>query len=498
MTTSDGRFKREPSFARFVSAIVGLMLCLGNVVQSAIPFTLQGPGVNPSQFRVTEFATGLNYPVGMVQMSDGSILVTSTDGPGFFNSNGRLLRFADTNQDGVADGPPTVLFNGLNGGVTSVRLAGNLVFVTGQSKPIYVLRMGSTPADSFSEIGRLTITYPAGGWMHPHSALSVRPTPGQTRSYDLVFQVGSKSNFVATTQTASISSTGLGGFTGILRGDSIYMLTFVDHSDAVVVTNLLQIATGLRNPSGFAFHPVNGDLYFEDNGIDGLVDPNEPHSADELNVLPASSLDDASAPTGSFYGFPTNYIAYRTGTVVGGAGIQPLIAFQPLPNPLTGAESEGPNDIAFSPPAFPPSLDAGVFVAFHGKFGSGGLNNEENPLVFVNLRTTNYFHVIPPQLQGVGHLDGLLATRDSLFVSDISTNGSLSTGIGRGVVYQIKALVGPPVTARWVNGEIELEWPSGGVLQSSTQLSGGWMDVTNVSPYRAEVSLPHQFFRSRY
>ena len=480
-------------FASFI--FVGLALCAENG-RAAVPFSLQGPGVNPAHFRVTEFATGLNYPVGMAELPDGSILVTSTDGPGYFTSNARLLRLRDADQNGVADGPPTVLFNGLSGGITSVRIGGNLVFVAGQSRPIYVLRMGATPADPFSEVGRLTITYPAGGWMHPHSALMVRPTPGQARSYDLLFQLGSKSNFTATTQTASLATTGLGGFAGVMRGDSIYQLTFVDDGAAVVATNLLQIASGLRNPSGFAFHPVTGDLYFEDNGIDGLVDPNEPHSADELNVVPASAVGDSGASGAPFYGFPANYTAYRTGTVVGGQGIQPLVAFQPLPNPMTGAESEGPNDIAFSPPAFPPSLDGGVFVTFHGKFGNGGLNNEENPLVFVNLKTTNYFHVIAPRLPGVGHLDGLLTTRDSLFVSDISTNGSLSNGAGRGVVYQIKALVGPPVTARWVGSEIELDWTEG-MLQGSSNVSGGWIDVTNVSPYRTEPTELRRFFRTR-
>ena len=482
----------------FASAIIGLLFCLGIEGQSAVPFVLQGPGVNPAHFRVTEFATGLNYPIGMAQLPDGSILVTSTDGPGFFSSNARLVRLVDAGQDGVADEPPVVLFNGLNGGITSVRIAGTLVFVTGQSKPIFVLRMGATPAEPFSEIGRLNITYPAGGWMHPHSALMVRPTPGQTRSYDLIFQIGSKANFSTSTQTASLSSTGLGGLTGTMRGDSIHMISFVDNGAAVVATNLVQIASGLRNPSGFAFHPVSGDLYFEDNGIDGLVDANEPHSADELNVLPASAIAAAGTGDAAFFGFPTNYTAYRTGTVVGGQGIQPLVAFQPLPDPLTGAESEGPNDIAFSPPLFPPGLDGGVFVTFHGRFGSGGLNNEENPLVFVNLRATNYFHVIPGRLPGIGHLDGLLATHDSLFVSDISTNGSLSTGAGRGVVYQIKALVGPPVSARWVDGKFELTWTEGGMLQSSIEPSGGWMDVTNVSPYRTEADLPRRFFRARY
>ena len=47
---------------------------------------------------------------------------------------------------------------------------------------------------------------------------------------------------------------------------------------------------GLRNPAGFAFDPNNGDLYLQDNGIDGVVNANEPTSADELNVIAAAQI----------------------------------------------------------------------------------------------------------------------------------------------------------------------------------------------------------------
>ena len=87
------------------------------------------------------------------------------------------------------------------------------------------------------------------------------------------------------------------------------MLTITDHGTSVTASNLIRIASGLRNPAGFAFHPATGDLYFQDNGIDGLVDPTEAFSADELNFIARANIGGPA----EYFGFPTNYTAYRTG-----------------------------------------------------------------------------------------------------------------------------------------------------------------------------------------
>jgi hypothetical protein len=136
-------------------------------------------------------------------------------------------------------------------------------------------------------------------------------------------------------------------------------------------------------------------------------------------------------------------------------------------------------------------------VGFHGKYGLGGIMNEENPLVFVDLTTTNYFHFIGNDEPNVGHLDGLVATEDSLFVADFATNRSLNNGSGRGVIYQIKSLVLPPVQSRWASNRVELTW-SYGILQAADNVTGPWNDVTNAtSPHSIEVDQSQQFFRTR-
>lgn len=398
------------------------------LVLSPAPFTLGGDAVvDPADFRSTTFASGLNNPFSMQTLADGSLLVGTSTGSSF-GSAGQLLRLVDADEDGVADDGGTVLFTNLAPRVTSVRLAGELVFVNSAGSAITVLRQGATPATPYTLVGSINFTYPS-GFEHVTHTLAVRPTPDQPGKYDVFFNLGAATNADETTALIPIS----GLLTGNLAGDAIHMFTVDDTGPSPVFSNLTQIATGVRNPGGLAFHPVTGDLYFSENGIDGLIDRNEPLSADELNIIAAADIGGAIED----FGFPDNYIEYRTGNEIGSGGIDPLYAFQPLPDPLGGAdlESEGPVEIAFAPTSFPAGLNNGVFVTFHGK-GSVGTANEENPLVFASLAESHYFHIISNQEPAVGPMDTILATADSIFVADFR-------GSGAGAIYQIQVVAEP-------------------------------------------------------
>jgi hypothetical protein len=170
--------------------------------------------------------------------------------------------------------------------------------------------------------------------------------------------------------------------------------------------------------------------------MDGETDPFE-LSADELNVIAAGDVGGSVED----FGFPDNYFAYRTDVEVGSGGIDPVVTFQPIPPP-NGSESEGPAEIAFAPPAFPAGLRDGLFVGFHGLFTAAGLANLDNPLIYVDLDTGEYFHFIENDEPGIGHPDGLLATTDALFVSDFTTSGGFVVP-GAGRIYKIRA-VAPP------------------------------------------------------
>ena len=484
-------------------AFCGLAALSWLSVAQAAPFTIQGPGVNATDFRITVFATNLSYPLGMVQLSDGSLLVAVSQGTSFWSApgNGQLLRLTDTNHDGIADDAGTVLYSGLPGGQTSLRMCGQLLFVTGQGvgRPISVLRAGPTPASPLTLVGTIIINYPtSGGWEHPHSGLGIRPTPGQPGSCDLLFQLGSDQNFAKTTRTASFTNSNITGASGTLEGESIYLLTLTDNLTNVVASNLTRLAKGLRNAAGFIFHPVTGDLYFNDNGIDGLTNPDEPLSADEINFITAGQIGNGTVPD---FGFPTNYTEYRTGKVVGGGGVQPLFTFQPLPDPYTGSESEGPNEIAFAPAGFPPALNNGIFLGFHGRWALAGIPNEENPVVFADLTTTNYFQFIGNDEPNIGHLDGLLSTDDSLFLADLTSTGDTDSSANSGVIYQIQSLVARILSFHMSNNTLQLSWSRGGVLQQCDNLGGTWNTIavgTNAFWVTVDPAPSQSFYRVQY
>jgi len=419
-------------FAWFVLAALAAAGSAPTANAEIVPLRLAAsPRVDPGRFRSTVFATGLHFPYGMQPLADGSLLVATsrphTIGGSYFNSVGELVRLVDANRDGVADSPPRVVRTGLPGALTALTQAGKLVFVT-SSQPgrerITILRRDRTP-HGYRVAGKLDFSFPA-SWWHTTYALAARAVGDK---YRLLFNVGSSDNASQSDQTVTVS----GVVSGALVGASIYELRLSFAGGRLRATGLRRVASGLRNAAGLALQPATGDLYLADNGIDGLVDVDEPHSADELNLLRAAEL--ASRPVESF-GFPASYVEYRTGDVVGGTGSAPIAAFQPLGDPPS--ESEGVAQIALAPAGFPDGANNGVFAGFHGKFWEGGLSNEENPVVYHDLARGEYFHFISNDEVAVGHLNGLAASAESLFLADMSSNGSIGAdAAGLGVVYQI-------------------------------------------------------------
>lgn len=430
---------RAATVRHSVTVAWGMTLLVCAVAGATTPPVIGGdPSVHPADFRVTTFASGLDFPTSMQQLDPTSLLVgCSVPNPGgsYFNSTGELLRLVDANGDGVADSTQ-VLATGLPGGITSVRQSGDLVFVSsgGNAVPtISVLRKGAAVSSPYTLLGSIAFNFPT-TWEHTSYALAVRPTPGVAGSTDLFFNVGSAVNNVDTPATVTVSTSGM--LAATLHGDSIYMTRVTSGAGAPAFSTPVQIASGLRNAAGIAVHPTSGDLYFEDNGID--TPAGEELSADEINRVRATDIGNA-VPN---FGFAHDYIEYRTGNRVGSGAVQPLAAFQPYPDPNTGHESAGANEIAFAPAHFPAGLNGGVFIGFHGEFDGTGADNGENAVVYFDPQTGQYFHFIESGQDGLGHPDGLLATDDSLFVADMS-NASVFGPQAAGAIYQIQAVPEP-------------------------------------------------------
>ncbi|WZO99616.1 hypothetical protein EP7_001223 [Isosphaeraceae bacterium EP7] len=435
------------------------------------------PIVHPADFRITTFASGLNYPHGLQALPDGSMLVAvnnpNNGGANIFDSTGALLRFVDANGDGVADGAGKVLFDGLPGPVTAVKQVGHFIAVTSSpagGEKISFLRVGSTPAAPLKLVGSINFNFGDPSWEHTTFALATRPTPGQPGNYDLFFNIGSQLNGVVIGSNGQVTldangnpipqptlgtvqATGL--LSATLNGDAIHMVTVRDVRGTPRLVNLRQVASGLRNAASMSVDPKTGDLWLADNGIDGNEGSNAAWSTDELDKVPAAEIGKVVQN----FGFPYSYVKTvdHPGdpvTVVNPTfGVQPVIAFQPIPDAAgtpAGSQSEGASGFALSPSGFPVGLNQGVFIGFHGKFNQGGTDNEENPLVFANPITGHYFDFISNDLTNIGHLDELFSTSDSLFVADLSSSGDLfsPTGVGDGKIYQIKAIPQPSIVAR--------------------------------------------------
>jgi hypothetical protein len=396
----------------------------------ATPLSAGGgvPGVDPGQFRITAFITGQSFATSVAGAPGGGVLVASGA------TAGVVRRFTDANADGVADGAGVDVIQLAQGAViASMVSAGSLVAVGVIGQGVHFFAAGANPNAPYTDLGMIGLAFPP-GYSHNTPGLAIRPSLTTPGSYEVFFSAGSPTN------TGVSGALTLGGLaSGTLNPQSIYSTTITLAANTLSITTPRQVAAGLRNAVGIGFRPGTGDLYFGENGIDGLVNPHEPESADELNVIQAALLNTSIVD----FGYPNHYTQYRTGADIGSGGTLPLVAFQPLGNPLTGAESEGVIGLAFSPPGFPGQLSNGVFLSFNGRFGSGdGLDNEENPVLYYDFTTGQYYEFISNSEPGVYLPTGLWASGDSLFMADLYGQG--------GAVYQITAIQQTPEPSGWL------------------------------------------------
>ena len=118
-------------------------------------------------------------------------------------------------------------------------------------------------------------------------------------------------------------------------------------------TSLETFATGIRNTMGFDWHPITGDLWFNDHGRDWLGDD---IPSDELNHAPIKGLD---------FGFPYCHQGDLSDPEFGGK--IPCDSF--TPPKLNHGAHVAPNGLRFySGNTFPDKYKNSIFIAQHGSW----------------------------------------------------------------------------------------------------------------------------------
>jgi glucose/arabinose dehydrogenase len=380
--------------------------------------------------RIDQVVSGLAFPMGMTILPDNSLLVaTSPSETGtYFNSTGALLRLVDSDEDGSLDQQST-LIDGLPGSLVAVARFGDIVIATSAqagSEQIMFFRRGAHWKDPLTQLTSIDFAFVS--QEHQSYALAVRKSQSSDDAFDLFFNIGSAGNDETGPQVQTS-----GAISDTLESASIYMVTVSDNGTDLTFGNAIQIAKGLRNGTTLALSPSSGDLWIGENGIDGFSNPTVSFSADELDVVKEADIGKRVID----FGFPTAYIDYASGKPVG--EVTDTVDFLPL----DGSESEGVAGITFVPDTFPGLLAGGIIAGFHGQFDETGIQNEENPLLWVNISTGEKFDLISNDSPGVGHLDSMTAGDDVVYVADFC-DGSMSGSVdGCGIIYALRPIDSP-------------------------------------------------------
>ena len=408
---------------------LSLACCFLCVSCQAGSLQLNSLALDTSLFTVSRFAA-VPGPLALLDLPDGSLAVGSY-------ANG-IVRFADSNHDGVADGTGTTLYSPPGARLGLVRAGGYVIdsnygtYYSGSVTPtITLLQPGATADAPLTSAGSLQFGFPA-NWEHNQPGIATRPTPGKPGSYDLVFNIGAQFDHEASVGTVQVS----GLISGTLDGDSLYSVTLDLSGSQPVASNLHKVASGIRNVIGMGFQPNTGDFYFLDNAIDGTGPlGDEPPQAEEINRIAAADFGTGTPPD---FGYPSCYVQYRTGAQVGSGCVAPFYAIQPLPNGTAlGSEAEGVTLFDFAPANFPVGFNNGIFIGFAGKPYGTGAANEENAVGYYDFSSGNFIHFSENSQDGVYQPIGIRATADSLFIADY----------GAGVVYEVTAAAPEPGAA---------------------------------------------------
>jgi glucose/arabinose dehydrogenase len=182
--------------------------------------------------------------------------------------------------------------------------------------------------------------------------------------------------------------------------------------------NLETVARGIRNSVGFDWHPRTNELFFTDNGSDGLGDD---IPADELNHVTRA---------GQHFGFPW-YGGGRTRT--------PEFSVDPLPDGLTAPAIEFAAHTAslgihfYRGRMFPPAYRHDAFVAQHGSW------NRSSKIGYriMRVRFDDRGKAIGKEVFAAGWLDGRRTYGRPVDITELADGSLLVSDDAQGAIYRI-------------------------------------------------------------
>jgi Raf kinase inhibitor-like YbhB/YbcL family protein len=363
----------------------------------------------PRGYRASVWASGLGNTRMIAIAPDGSVYVSR-------RSEADIIRLADGDRDGRADGPPTVIVNrpGLHGLTIH---AGMLYFMTARE----VFRAPLRPDGGIGEVETLMDDLPDAG-QHLNRTLAVGP--------DNMLYISAGSTCNACDESSQENAT-------LIRA------TLDGNSRRVW-------ASGLRNTIGFGWHPRTGELWGWDQGIDWLGNDLQ---REEVNRLEA----------GKRYGWP--YV-FEDGKLnpqdepPGGITGAQWAAASTNPVLMHVAHSAG-MQMAFHPGGgFGPDAAGDAFVALRGSWNRKPASGYE--LVRVRFDADGRATRIEPFVSGFMSRDGTGQYGRPCGVAVMRDGSMLLSDDANGIIYQI--------TYEGATGQAApLEPPAGPMLDQATR-----------------------------
>jgi hypothetical protein len=89
-----------------------------------------------------------------------------------------------------------------------------------------------------------------------------------------------------------------------------------------------------------------------------------------------------------------------------------------------------------APSGFPPGLNDGLILGFHGLFDASGVENPTNPVLYIAIETLDRVELVSNDSPGVGHINSLAAADGVLYAADLC-HGSFLIAAPCGAIWRI-------------------------------------------------------------